>query len=115
MRNDLPAAPAPIPQTVLVCINRRFRSDQPSCAGRGSELIAMELEAGILARRLNVRLERSVCMGQCSRGPTVRFSPAGRFNLETASADIPALLDEIEALCGRLDDDDAPPLHLLGS
>lgn len=113
MRDDCKTAA--VPQTILVCINRRYRGDQPSCAGRGSEQIAIELEAGIVARRLNVRLERSVCMGQCTRGPTVRFSPGGRFNLETAIADIPALLDEIEVLCGRLADDDAPPLHLLGS
>jgi len=105
------------PRALLVCINRRFRSDQPSCAACGSEAVAAALEAGITARNINVQLESSICMGQCTKGPTVRFAPGGRFNLGTNIEDVPAMLDELEALCGLADDADpnAVPLHLLGS
>lgn len=65
------------PRTVLVCINRRFRGDQPSCAARGSEAVADAIETGISQRKIDVRLERSICMGQCTKGPTVRFAPGG--------------------------------------
>lgn len=107
--------PSPAPEKVLVCINLRFGDGQQSCAAGGSERIAEALAEGIRARRIDVRLERSVCMGQCLRGPTVRFAPGGRFNLETSAEDVPALLDELADLCGVRDDGDELPLHLLGS
>ena len=103
------------PRTVLVCINRRFRGDQPSCAARGSEAVADAIDAGIEARNIKVKLERSICMGQCTKGPTVRFAPGGRFNLGTNLEDVPNMLDELEALCGIAEDDDGVPMHLLGS
>jgi len=103
------------PRTVLVCINRRFRGDQPSCAARGSEAVADAIDAGILAHNIRVTLERSICMGQCTKGPTARFAPGGRFNLGTNLDDVPKMLDELEALCGLADDDDGVPMHLLGS
>lgn len=104
-------------RVVLVCINRRFRGDQPSCAARGSEAVADAIEAGIADRSIDVRLERSICMGQCTKGPTVRFAPGGRFNLGTNLEDVPAMLDELEILCGPADEEDSKtmPLHLLGS
>ena len=30
----------PRPRILMICINRRFRMDEPSCAGRGSEALA---------------------------------------------------------------------------
>lgn len=104
-----------VPKVLLVCVNRRFRSDQASCAARGSEAIADALEAGITQRNIRITLERSICMGQCTKGPTVRFAPKGRFNLPTHLSDVPALLDELEALCGLNDNVDGIPLHLIGS
>lgn len=103
------------PQSVMVCINRRFRGDQPSCAARGSEAIADAVEAGIAQRRIAIKMERVICLGQCTKGPTVRFAPGGRFNLGTRLEDVSAILDELQALCGVEDDDGGPPLHLLGS
>ena len=43
----------------MICINRRFRMDEPSCAGRGSEKLADELEAEILRRGIDLKVERS--------------------------------------------------------
>ena len=104
-----------MPTVVLVCINRRFRGDQPSCAARGSEAVAEALETGVAERNIRVRVERSICMGQCTKGPTVRFAPGGRFNLGTNLEDVSALLDELAELCGHDDTDDGIPLHLIGS
>jgi len=99
-----------IPKTVLVCVNRRFRGDQPSCAQRGSEEIADAIERGI-----DIKVERIICLGQCKKGPTIRFAPAGRFILGTALEDVPALINELHDKCGQRDNDDGPPVHLLGS
>lgn len=113
MNNREPAANTI--QSVLICINRRFHSDQPSCAQRGSEALADALETGVRERRINVKVERIKCLGQCTKGPSVRFAPGGRFNLGTTIDDIPLILDELERTCGIRDDDTGPPLHLLGS
>lgn len=106
---------AATPTTVRICINRRYRGDEVSCAANGSHAVADAIEAGVRARRIDIKVERSVCMGQCTKGPTVRLAPAGRFFLGIRLADVDALLDELERRCGRLPDEDSPPLHLLGS
>lgn len=103
------------PEKILVCINRRYGDGRRSCAGSGSEALADALADGIRARRIDVVLERSVCMGQCLLGPTVRFAPGGRFNLGTRLEDVSKLLDELEKLCGVRSIADDPPWHLLGS
>lgn len=105
------------PTTIRICINRRYRSDEVSCAANGSHAVADAIEAGVRARRIDITVERSVCMGQCNHGPTVRLAPAGRFFLGTRLDDVDALLDELERRCGRrpADDQDSLPLHLLGS
>lgn len=101
-------------KVVRVCVNRRLRSDQPSCAANGSEALADALEAGIAGRCLDVRLERSVCMGHCTKGPNVRFVPGGPFRFGCGPGDVEALLDALET-ARRRSADDGPPLHLLGS
>jgi NADH:ubiquinone oxidoreductase subunit E len=104
-----------IPKTVLVCVNRRFRGDQPSCAQRGSEEIADAIERGVEDRGIDIKVERIICLGQYTKGPTIRFAPVGRFILGTALEDVPALIDELHEKCGQRDNDDGPPVHLLGS
>ncbi len=103
------------PETVLVCVNRRFGDGQLSCAANNSEKIAEALADGIQERRIAVNFERSVCMGQCLRGPTIRFAPGGRFILGTSLEDVTNLLDELEAMCGTLEEEEELPLHLIGS
>ena len=103
------------PSTVMVCVNLRPGSDRPSCSARGSVAVAEALERGIAERRIDVTLERSICMGQCTKGPTVRFAPGGRFHLGTTLDRVEGVLDELEALCGLRPDDEALPVHLLGS
>ncbi|MEQ8194871.1 MAG: (2Fe-2S) ferredoxin domain-containing protein [Rhodospirillales bacterium] len=89
------------PTTLIVCVNRRFQSDKGSCAEKGSEALADTLAAGIETRRLNIALERIRCLGQCLHGPSMRLAPGGKFYLGVTPEDIPAILDEIESLCGR--------------
>jgi len=103
------------PETVLVCVNRRYGDGQLSCAANSSEAIAQALADGIRERRIAVNFERSVCMGQCLRGPTIRFAPGGRFILGTSLEDVTHLLDELEAVCGTVEAEDELPLHLIGS
>ena len=48
------------PRTLLICINRRFKASEPSCATRGSLPIADAIESGIRERRIAIPVERIV-------------------------------------------------------
>ena len=100
----------------MVCVNRRFRVDEASCGVRGSEKLADALERGISERRINIKLERSICMGHCQTGPTVRLAPGGRFFHGPALDEVEAILDEIQERCGTLElSDRDTPLFMPGS
>ena len=102
------------PKYLMVCTNRRYGADGASCAARSSLDMAKAIEAGVLERRINITVERSVCMGQCTKGPTLRLAPGGRFILGKSLEDIESILNDLEGLCG-LREDVIPPLNLLGS
>jgi len=102
------------PKYLMVCTNRRYGADGASCAARSSLDMAKALEAGVLERRINITVERSVCMGQCTNGPTLRLAPGGRFILGKSLDDIESILNDLEELCG-LREDVIPRLNLLGS
>ncbi|PIW25914.1 MAG: hypothetical protein COW30_17670 [Rhodospirillales bacterium CG15_BIG_FIL_POST_REV_8_21_14_020_66_15] len=80
----------------MVCINRRLRSDLASCAARNSGDLAEAIEDEVRRRGLAVRVERTVCMGRCDFGPTVRIAPGGAFHLGMTPADVPGFLDRLE-------------------
>ena len=102
------------PKFLMICVNRRFRADEASCAARSSVEMAGAIEAGVVERRIDIKVERSVCMGQCMNGPTLRLAPGGKFILGKSPSDVAEILDELEQTCGVLDETETP-LHLLGS
>ncbi len=105
------------PTALVVCVNRRFGNDRPSCAGRGSEELANTLERLIAERQLAVTLDRIRCFGDCTRGAVMRLYPNGPFYRFVCAEDLAAILADIERLCGRRTDGESPPLplDLLGS
>ena len=104
------------PTALLICVNHRFKTGEPSCAGRGSEGIADTIEKAVIERRIDITVERIICLGQCDKGPTLKLVPGGRFILGTSPEMIPEILNELEVVCGRRPEAEAgPPVHLLGS
>lgn len=95
-----PAGPAALREFV-VCVNQRYRADNPSCAGRGSAALIDTIEREIAAHRIAVRVVRIRCFGHCTRGPAMRLVPGGDFYFEVGPADIPRILADLEAVCGR--------------
>ena len=89
------------PTTLIVCVNRRFQGDKGSCADKGSQALAENLERGIAERNIDITLECIRCLGQCGRGPAMRLAPGGKFFFKVTGNDVPGLLDELERLCGR--------------
>lgn len=77
---------------ILVCINKRQGSAQPSCAARGGVEILEALQAGVGGSKLAV--ETCYCFGRCADGPVVRIGPGGPMHLGVTVADVPKLLDE---------------------
>jgi hypothetical protein len=109
---------APRQPSMLICVNRRYRSDQSSCAARGSLMVANAMEDGIQRRRIALTTERLCCLGQCTAGPAMRLTPGGEYFLGVTLAEIPELLDRLECEFGtRPETDEAKvlPIDLLGS
>ena len=104
------AEPEDTPKFVI-CINRRFGSDRPSCGNRGSEAIADAIEAGAEERNLNVIIERIVCFGMCANGPNMRLVPGGAFHKNVNLDQVDEILSVLEAACGPRDcSDDLPAM-----
>jgi (2Fe-2S) ferredoxin len=94
-----------------MCVNRRYRSDQSSCAARGGIRVAEAMENGVRRRRITLATERLCCLGQCTKGPAMRLTPGGEFFLGVTLADVPAMLDRLEREFGtnpRVDETDEP-------
>ena len=102
------------PKYLMICTNRRYGADDASCAARFSLEMAEAIETGVQQRGIDITVERSVCMGQCTKGPTLRLAPGGRFILGRSLDDIGSILDELEGICG-LRKEGVPLLNLLGS
>ncbi|NQV85103.1 MAG: (2Fe-2S) ferredoxin domain-containing protein [Rhodospirillales bacterium] len=103
------------PNKILICVNRRFKDDEPSCAARGGFKIAEAFEKGVLERRIDIAVERFICFGQCQKGPTIKLVP-GNFILGASLDMVDGLLGKLEAACGTKEPGEGvPPVHLLGS
>ncbi len=78
-------------QILYVCTN--FRSGaHSSCAARGSRQVLATIKAAVLARGMDLKVEPIVCLGECDKGPNMRF--AGREILNGVGPDdIDAILN----------------------
>lgn len=85
-------------KSVLICINRRRNPDQPSCAARGSEALAIAIEKEIAARCLpSLQVERVFCLGVCEKGPNLRLTPGGPFMHHLKPENLEEAMQKIEA------------------
>lgn len=83
------------PLGVIVCVNERLPG-KPSCGGRGSQLLADDLERVMKQRGLQSTVERVYCIGRCREGPNVRIFPGGCFFHGVGPQDVAAILDNLE-------------------
>ncbi len=83
-------------KTIVVCTNFRPFTNQPSCAHRGSKELADWLEGEIRERGLDVKIDRSVCLGHCPVGPNVRLLGQDFYHEATREKLVP-LLDALES------------------
>ncbi|BCM24181.1 hypothetical protein ZMTM_04400 [Methyloradius palustris] len=64
---------------VIVCIKHRTSAHQPSCAAKGSEALAKQIEQMIIAKGLMLSVERFKCLGCCDQGINIKLVPEGPF------------------------------------
>lgn len=83
---------------IVICINRRFGTATPSCAGRGSEAMANELERLLTESGLEIEVKRVKCLGQCEHGPNLRIAPGGRFYHHLSVDDLAKVITELQRL-----------------
>jgi len=80
---------------VLVCVNKAFRKDMPSCGRRGGEALAAAIEDAVKASRLDVRVDRINCFGRCWDGPNARVID-GRFFTDMSVERVPEFIEHLE-------------------
>ena len=90
---------------LIICTNHRANPEQPSCAARGSLLLAERLEQAIAMHGWRIKLERFACLGRCQTGPAVKLAPGGRFICELTPDKFGALLQELEAFASPAPND----------
>lgn len=73
---------------ILVCVNERQGTPQPSCAARGG-LAVLKATCG-----RDVKAETCRCLGRCEKGPVVRIAPGGPFFHGVTAADATKLAEE---------------------
>ena len=82
---------------VFICCNRRdAASGRGCCDPQGSELLRNLFKAELKRRGLGplVRANRSGCLDQCERGPTVVIYPQAIWYGRVTPADVPRIVEE---------------------
>ena len=82
--------------SIVICINRRFSADKPSCGARGAEELVDELELALAREGLDVALEQVQCLGDCVNGPNLRIAPGGKVFSAFQPEDIPLLIEALK-------------------
>jgi (2Fe-2S) ferredoxin len=84
---------------LTVCINERPPGTilTVSCGPRGGFAIAAAIEAELKRRNLPVRFSTIKCLGLCESGPNVLMTPSNSWFHGVHEADVPDLLDLVEA------------------
>ena len=77
---------------ILVCTNFRANPNNPSCAGRGGNLVLDALKTQLSKLNIAIEVEASQCMGYCNVGPNVRLVPNGEFFHEVSTAKLAKLI-----------------------
>lgn len=83
--------PSPYRRLVLVCTNERI--DRECCAMSGSLEIHKALKEAIRAKDVTIRVSKSGCLDQCSRGPAVCIQPDNRWFMQVTMADVPVIVE----------------------
>ena len=68
-----------MPKQLLVCTNFRANPNNPSCAGRHSDMLLDQLKTAFAKKNIAVEVVASPCMGYCNVGPNARLAPNGPF------------------------------------
>jgi (2Fe-2S) ferredoxin len=77
---------------LLVCTNFRANLNNPSCAGRDSQLVLEQLKTDLAKDNIAVEAVESPCMGYCNVGPNVRLAPNGAFFHEVSAKNLAKLM-----------------------
>ena len=89
--------PAPFPQAIFVCTNKRpDGSPKPCCADRGGVQLRDELKQMVKDRGLEMKVKvfASGCLGGCEQGVMAVKYPEGQIMIGLERKDLEQLLDD---------------------
>jgi NADH:ubiquinone oxidoreductase subunit E len=86
---------------LLVCTNFRANPNQPSCAGRGSKQIMLDLALQLQQQNVKIKVEESMCMGYCKIGPNLRLAPNGEFFHAVSEEKLTAIIQACQAFTAK--------------
>ena len=84
-------------QHVFVCLNQKSEPKR-CCMMPDTQDFFDQLKQSIAQMGLKpmVRINKSGCLGQCSKGPTLVIYPQGKWYFNACIDDIPVILEEIK-------------------
>ena len=85
------------PVRLVVCVNERLGSGQPSCVGRGNLEYIAQMRALIADAKLDVPVVERACLGRCDEGPVMRIAPGGDFFTGINQQSLPRILAALQA------------------
>ncbi|MBF0448917.1 MAG: (2Fe-2S) ferredoxin domain-containing protein [Magnetococcales bacterium] len=85
----------------LIACNKDRTTGKPSCAGRGSEALIIQLEEAINKAGLPVSIDRVRCLGECLKGPNMRIAPGGSFYYGVSEQTLPEILVDLKAALAK--------------
>ena len=88
---------APFDKHIFICCNRREPGHvRGSCDPQGTEALQKAFKKALAERGINrrIRANKSGCLDQCEKGPTVVVYPDNTWYSKVTEADVATILDE---------------------
>ena len=86
---------------LVVCVNERLGSGQPSCVGSGNLDYVADMRRLIAEAGLPVPIVERECLGRCAEGPVMRIAPGGAFFTGIDAGVLPRIIAALETSLER--------------
>ena len=90
-----------MPPTIIVCVLERSPW-QNSCGPTGGLELLDLIKAEVAKQDLKVEIKDVHCLGNCEKGPNIRFAPGGPFLSKLTTDDLPKIMETLKTFLAEL-------------